>query len=209
MKKFLTRVPLQVRGNLQKVKYMAADNKKLQMDKEVSFPILTAVNGYVQENEELEILAVIADTEAEENNYQELCRQAEEICEKKNTGKLTVRKIVIKSDQNVLSQVESFQKLIDYIDDNDEVFVCMTFGTKPQSQVMIMAAQYAYRVKENVSIECVLYGEVPRSSGKDNETLPARVYNMTGLIQIDEVVRILAERKVQNPKKILDQILAL
>ena len=207
MKKFLTRVPLQVRGNLQKMKYMAADHEKLQMDSEVSFPILTAVKGYVQENEELEILAVVADTEAEENNYQELCRQAEEICKKKNTGKLTITKVTIKSDQSVLSQVESFQKLIDYIDDNDEVFVCMTFGTKPQSQVMMMAAQYAYRVKENVSIECVLYGEVDRSAGIGNEV--GRVYNMTALVQIDEVVRILAERKVQNPKKILEQILAL
>ena len=88
MKKFLTRIPLQGRGNLQKMKYTAVDHEKLQMDNEVSFPILTAVNGYVQENEELEILAVVADSEAEENNYQELCRQAEEICKKKNTGKI-------------------------------------------------------------------------------------------------------------------------
>ena len=80
MKKFLTRIPLQGCGNLQKMKYTAVDHEKLQMDNEVSFPILTAVNGYVQENEELEILAVVADSEAEENNYQELCRQAEEIC---------------------------------------------------------------------------------------------------------------------------------
>ena len=57
MKKFLTRIPLQGRGNLQKMKYTAVDHEKLQMDNEVSFPILTAVNGYVQENEELEILA--------------------------------------------------------------------------------------------------------------------------------------------------------
>lgn len=207
MKKFLTRIPLQAEGNLKKLNYIAVDHEKLQMDSEVSFPILTAVNGYVKENEELEILAVVAESEAEENNYQKLCKEAEEICKKKNTGKLTITKIMIKSDQSVLCQVESFQKLIDYIDDSDEVFVCMTFGTKPQSQVMMMAAQYAYRVKENVSIECVLYGDVDRSAGVGNEV--GRVYNMTALVQIDEAVRILAERKVQNPKKILEQILAL
>ncbi len=206
MKKFLTRIPLQVIGNLKRMKYIAAENEKLQMESLVSFPILTAINGFVQDGEAFEILAVVADSPAEECNFQELCKQVHELFEK-NKGRIEIKKITIEASQGLSEQVGTFQKLIDEIEDDDELFVCMTFGTKPQSQVMVMAAQYAYRVKDNVSIQCVLYGEIDRSQGVENAV--ARVYDMTGLVQLDEAVRILGERKVRHPEKIIRNILSL
>ena len=83
MKKFLTRIPLQAEGNLKKLNYIAVDHEKLQMDSEVSFPILTAVNGYVKENEELEILAVVAESEAEEKNYQNYVKRQKKSARRK------------------------------------------------------------------------------------------------------------------------------
>ena len=206
MKKFLTRIPLQAAGNLKRMEYMAADNKRLEMDALISFPILTAVNGFVKDGEDFEILAVVADSEAEELNFRELCNQVNELFGK-NKGEIKIAKIVIKSGQGLSEQVETFQKLIDEVEDDDELFVCMTFGTKPQSQVMMMAAQYAYRVKNNVSVQCVLYGEIDRSQGVQNPV--ARVYDMTGLVQLDEAVRILGERKVRHPERIIRNILSL
>lgn len=206
MKKFLTRIPLQAAGNLKRMEYMAADNKRLEMDALISFPILTAVNGFVKDGEDFEILAVVADSEAEEQNFRELCNQVNELFGK-NKGEIKIAKIVIKSGQGLSEQVETFQKLIDEVEDDDELFVCMTFGMKPQSQVMMMAAQYAYRVKNNVSVQCVLYGEIDRSQGVQNPV--ARVYDMTGLVQLDEAVRILGERKVRHPERIIRNILSL
>ena len=206
MKKFLTRIPLQAAGNLKRMKYVAADNEKLQMEAVVSFPILTAVNGFVKDGEDFEILAVVADSPAEEHNYEELCSQVHELFGEAK-GEIKVTKIAIEAGQGLSEQVGTFQKLIDEIEDDDELFVCMTFGTKPQSQVMMMAAQYAYRVKNNVSIECVLYGEIDRSQGVENAV--ARVYDMTGLVQLDEAVRILGERKVRHPERIIRNILSL
>ena len=206
MKKFLTRIPLQAVGNLKRMNYVAMDNEKLQMEEAVSFPILTAINGYVQDGEAFEVLAVVADSEAEEHNYQVLCEQIEELFGKKK-GKVTMKKITIQPSQGLSEQVDSFQKLIDHVEDDDEVFVCMTFGTKPQSRVMMMAAQYAYRVKNNVTVECVLYGEIDRSQSVQDPV--ARVYDLTGLVQLDEITRILGERKVRNPERIIRNVLAL
>ena len=182
------------------------DNKKLQIAEKISFPILAAVNGYVQEKEDFEIIAVVADSIDEGHNYQELCNQAKELFSG-HKGRCTIKKVVIDSAQGVSTQVDSFQQLIDYVDDGDELFLCMTYGTKPQSQVMMMAVQYAYRVKENVSVECILYGEVDRFQNM-NEPI-AKIYDMTGLMQLDEVVRILGERKVKCPEKIIRDILSL
>ncbi len=63
MKKFITVIPLQVQGQLRRYHYQAVDNSRLQMDGPTSFPILTAVNGYVQPGEEFRLLAIAADSE--------------------------------------------------------------------------------------------------------------------------------------------------
>jgi hypothetical protein len=72
----------------------------------------------------------------------------------------------------------------------------------------MMAVQYAYRIKKNTSISCIVYGQIDRP-GKDPETWSAKVYDMTTLVQLDEIVRVLADRGVANPKETIDSILSL
>ena len=48
--------PLQVPGRLDQYQYQAVGNQKLQMDRETSFPILTAVHGYVNPGETIELV---------------------------------------------------------------------------------------------------------------------------------------------------------
>jgi len=97
------------------------------------------------------------------------------------------------------------KELLDYVDDDDELFVCMTYGTKPLSTALMMATQYAYRIKSNTSISCVVYGLLDRNVTPNVH----KVYDMTALIQLDEIVRILAERGVTNPKEVIHSILEL
>lgn len=207
MKKFFTRIPLQVKGKLGKYLYQSKGNSRLQLNKEISFPILTAINGYCEENEEIEVYAIINNTEAELYNYEILCNELGEIIKEKNLiCKLGIQKIEADSEQDVMAQTNLFQRLIDVVDDNDELFACMTFGTKPQTTVMQMAIQYAYRIKKNTSISCLLYGEIVRP---ENESWHGNVYDMTALVQLDEIVRILAEQKVKNPKEVISTILSV
>ena len=95
------------------------------------------------------------------------------------------------------------------MEDDDELFACMTYGTKPLSQAIMMAVQYAYRIKNNTSISCIVYGSIDRSQSRNPEEWIGYVYDETALVQLDEVVRILAARKVSNPQEIIRQILTL
>ena len=79
---------------------------------------------------------------------------------------------------------------------------------KPLSIAVRMAVQYAYRVKKNTSISCIVYGQIDRP-GSDRSTWRAYVYDETALVQLDEVVRMLADRNVQDPKGTIDAILNL
>lgn len=205
MKKFFTVIPLQGPGKLIPYHYQSVGNTRLQMDTETCFPILTAVNGFVGPGEEFRLITVMTDTEDGRRNHAALRRELEQLCEKEGLIYPQIETISVAVDERVAAHVATFQKLIELVDDDDELFSCMTFGTKPLSTAVQMAVQYAYRVKRNASISCILYGQIDRSAGESR----ASVYDMTALIQLDEIVRLLADRGVTNPKETIDRILSL
>lgn len=84
MKKFITVIPLQVQGQLRQYYYQAVGNRRLQMDRTTSFPILTAVNGYVEQGETFRLLAIVADSEDGRRNCAALQNELEELCKAKN-----------------------------------------------------------------------------------------------------------------------------
>ena len=94
------------------------------------------------------------------------------------------------------------QRLIEKVEDNDKLYACMTYGVKPLSQILIMAIQYAYRLLDNASICCLVYGQ-PGWGG----AAPS-VNDMTALIQMDEITRLLAEHKVKNPRTVIEKIIS-
>lgn len=209
MKKFITVIPLQVQGQLRRYHYQAVDNSRLQMDGPTSFPILTAVNGYVQPGEEFRLLAIAADSEDGRRNCAVLRDELERLCRTKGCPCPQVETIPAPADEGVAAQIAAFQRLIACVEDDDELFVCVTYGTKLLSQVTLMAVQYAYQAKKNTSISCVVYGQIDRSGGQEPERWTARIYDETALLQLGEIVRVLVQRGTADPRAALDEILSL
>lgn len=209
MKKFITVIPLQVQGQLRRYHYQAVDNSRLQMDGPTSFPILTAVNGYVQPGEEFRLLAIAADSEDGRRNCAVLRDELERLCRTKGCPCPQIETIPAPTDEGVAAQIAAFQRLIACVEDDDELFVCVTYGTKLLSQVTLMAVQYAYQAKKNTSISCVVYGQIDRSGGQEPERWAARIYDETALLQLGEIVRVLVQRGTADPRAALDEILSL
>lgn len=73
-------------------------------------------------------------------------------------------------DESLDSHIATFQKLIDRTEEGDDLYACLTFGSKPTPLVEVMAMQYAYRVHRDVTITCAVYGQmdhsVPAPGGK-------------------------------------------
>lgn len=208
MKKYITNIPLQGRGNLDSYQYQAVGNTKLQMEEAHSFPILSAINGYVNEGEEIRVIAVLSESEDVKRNCEELQRQLNNLCQRHGiTCSRGVERIMESSSQDVETYLKTFQDLIGYVEDDDELFACITYGTKPQSMAILTAIRYAYRLKSNASISCIVYGYVDRSGEKDD--WKGYIYDMTPLVQLDEITRMLADRGVEHPKETIDRILNL
>lgn len=208
MKKFFTVIPLQVPGMLSRYRYEPVGNTRLGMEEETSFPILTAVHGYAQPGEPFQVVAVVADSEVGRANWQALRQELEALCGKYGLTCAGVEEVTVPSNESVSAHAATFQKLIAYAEDEDELFACITFGTKPLSMAVRMAVQYAYRVKRNTSITCIVYGQIDRPS-RDASTWRAYVYDETALVRLDEIVRVLADRGVGDPGAVIQRVLSL
>lgn len=207
MKKFISTSPYQptpnpekkIRG-LEKGIYIAADNQILAYNAPTSFPIITAINGYVKQDEEIEIITIISDYENAEYNYG-LLKEEIETLSKKKCFKYTLNEVRVPYNNAINTELELFGKLIDCTADGDTLYACITYGSKPFPLIQIMALNYAYRIRKNVSIGCIVYG------AKDHNNENMEVYDITSLLYIDEAVRLMAEQKVQNPTDLIKNLL--
>lgn len=202
MKRFITVSPFQPKENLTKGKYAAVDNSKLLYDGEIQFPILTAINGYVEDGEEINVLCIQADYDNAIENTKEFEVELKELCDKKQI-KYTLNIIKIEHNNNLETHLDTFHKLIQNCEDEDEIYACITYGFKPMPMIEVMALNYACKIKKNTKVNCVVYGE------KDFSTGEMKVYDVTSLYLLDGVIQRLAQAKVTNPMKQIEMLLDL
>lgn len=208
MKTFYCVISNQIQGELKDFRYEAVDNKRLALDMEIAFPILTAVAGYVEPGETFRVIAAYPPQGRGPEHLERFRAQLAQVCALKGLTEPQVIAVALPNERGVAGQAAAFRTLTAYAQDNDEIFACMTFGTKPLTSALLMAVRYAYRIKENTSVACVVYGEITRPQRNQN-TWKAQVYDMTALIEMDELVRRLADRKVSDPWGAISAVLGL
>lgn len=207
MKKFIMTSPYQpapnpekkIRG-LEKGIYTAADNQLLAYDTPTSFPIISTINGYAEEGEQIEVITIVSEYENAEYNYGLLKEELDNLSKKKGFS-YTLKEVRIPYNNAIDTELELFGKLIDCTADGDTLYACITYGSKPFPLIQIMALNYAYRIRKNVSIGCIVYG------AKDHNNGNMAIYDITSLLYIDEAVHLMAEQKVENPTKLIKNLL--
>ena len=92
--------------------------------------------------------------------------------------------IDIPFDDGIDAQLELFGKLVKELNDWDEIYACITYGSKPAEIVELMMLRYIRQVKRNAYIGCVVYGQV-----KWREKI-ARIYDVTALVHLDDIIQM-------------------
>ena len=213
MKKFITTSPLQER--LSCVQYVAIDNDALQFDQPTCFPVIPLLNAYVKEGEEIELIVLCHKGHVDRygeykdpsgRNYKMLLEELEALQEK-NNFQCKVQKIELEYDECIREHLKNFQNLIEKIEDGDELYACMSYGTKAVPIIEMMALNYAYRAKFNTHIGCIVYGAT--IFDKESKITDAKIYDMTPLFYMDEIVRKVADMKIEEPLETIRQVLEL
>ncbi len=203
LKKILTIAPLQhvEAGDLI---YDAVNNEKLQYNVPTCFPVLPLIHGYVEAREAVEVFVLTTENhETALENYQTIEREISSLCERISAS-CAISKIGIPYDEMVEVQLNTFKTLIDKISDGDSVLVDMTYGPKCLAVILMMAMNYGYRVCKDCAIECFVYGSMDFREGHPSGK---RIYDITSLFLMDQIVNELAKSKNKNPMKAIENIL--
>lgn len=201
MKKFFCVTPQQPEGKLEKQHYVPSGNDTLEYG-ETRFPIIAVMNGYLGKGDEARLVTVTYDSDDCRRNLAFLEDEVSALCENRGCA-CEVVSLDSPFDDGVGAIIDVFQRLIDCTDDGDELYACITYGSKPLVLAVTMALQYAYRLKSDAYIDCVVYGQMDRSAQPSR----ARIFDITPLVQLDEIVRLLADRGVSNPGDAIRAIL--
>lgn len=192
MKKFICVSPLQIPEGLKSGIYHAANNEVLQYNKEHSFPIIPVINGYADNGEEIMLITIITENNSAKTNYVTMKNAVDELAQEKNL-KIRYVEISTPDDSNVEVQLGLFANLIDLINDNDTLYCDISYGTKVMNQLLTTGINYCYKVRRDLMIGCMAYGEM------DHLTKKMKIYDITSLIYLDGIIRLMAEKGVGNP----------
>ena len=216
MKKFIFIAPLQPvkfdeNGNvtenpLRKSIYKAVGNSKLVYDQSTRFPIIPVINGYVEKGEEIQVIVVVPNQDSARYHVDEFRQELRKLAnEKEFSFGDDVLTVPVRYAGDVECQLEIFKKLLPCIEDEDTLFACLTYGKIPMPISELRSTQYGCRVLENVSIGSLIYSELDHSSHKKE----MKIFDITALIHVDELVRLLAQQKVKEPRHFLEEVLDL
>lgn len=208
MKVFITFSPRQGEGKLHISEYVPQGNDRLLYPQGTRFPIVPVINGYTDPGETIRVIALCQDYPDCHRNLNYLQQELEELFARKNLisgnaeGSL-FHKITIADDNAVSTQIDIFQKMIDILEDGDDIHACITYGNKPVPMVELMALRYARQLKKDVYVSCVVYGEFGWSGA------PCKIYDETALVHLDDIIRVLAQSGLPNPGETLKQIIGM
>ena len=203
MKKFFTVTPQQRPGNLNLTRYDARGNSLLEYEA-AHFPVIPLINGYTVKGDDVQVITLTFDSDNCRHNLDILKDDLRELAAKTGIS-CEVVSVDVPFDSSTECVLADFMKLIEHVEDDDILHACITFGSKPMTVAMMMVLRYARLVKSNVSVECVVYGE----QNYQSEPPTGRIYDMTALVKLDELVGTLADLEIGNPEAIIKQVIDL
>ncbi len=205
MKKFITSCPMQrnkADGSVQGLELINydIDGNSLLEKRETHFPIIPVIYAYAKSGEKIQVIILKSTYETTDYNYVLFVDEIRK-AEKDLKIEVEIKDIITEYKEDLDTQLKLFSDVIECFNDEDELYVCITYGTKPTPIVQMMAVNYAYRILQNVKIECIVYGQA------NHVKHIGTIFDVTALFFMDEVVNNLSRMNIENPTDVIKRIL--
>lgn len=201
MKKYYLTISQQPKGDLKESLYSnPGGNPALECRTSTHFPIIPVIANTADKNEKIRIYAVCPQHENTKINLDILRSELEKT--KEEIGfeyELTI--VDTPFSEMIGDHLALFGKLIETAENDDMIYADITFGTKPIPMILMMFMTYAYRFKENITIEKIVYGQF------DHNTKTASVYDVSALFYMNMTINNMDN--VTDPIKFINLMLEM
>lgn len=198
MKKYITAISLQ--NDFTPVVYEPKFYCKNPYMGETRFPIISLIANKVEAGEEIEIIPILLQREAVKDNYAVFKKELSDLASEKGFSYKIAEPIYKESGEDVDNILKLFWDLTKVVEDNDELSACITYGTKTVPILLTMALNYAYKIKKNVTISEIVYGQTdfPKNGEANKQSY---LYDTTSLFYINSIIEKVSDLKLSNPEE--------
>lgn len=197
-------IPQQPEGNLHLVNYRNPGNSvALEYNRETRFPLIPVISNSAEKGEKICIYLIKPAYEITNLWLGEFMKELDAL--KADIGfEYDAPTIIDCSVSEVIdNHLELFGRLIETVSDGDNIYCDVSFGTKLIPMIMLMFANFAYRCRENVMIEKLVYGAL------DHSTTPkqSNIYDVTAMFYMNATVNTIP--KTQDPVSLIKNLIEM
>ena len=197
---YITSIPMLGRKKLNKMNYIPQDEILCDKDYKTAFPIISVIKKTMDSNVDNKVIAIRMKNSDSEYNL----KLFEEELRNINVDPNCIGSVELEEDSRYATGVDMFLQLAKEIENDSDVYACITYGTKIMSMVITYVLSSIEYLKRNVVVRSVCYGQVDRMN---DEVIRARIWEVIGLLRINELVKTLFEARFDNPMKALEELL--
>lgn len=197
---YITIIPMQMK-NFDKKEFHSADGCEIAYKgTRRYFPITSVIEQTQEEGIGTKVVAVRFGTEVSDEYLDLLKEELSTI----DTEDLEIVEVTVPENQEYNNLVDVFMKVLDQIDDDTDVYACITFGTKIMSLIIAYLLDSLAYIRNNAKVQGVYYLELIRKQG---EVVDSILYNVTSLVYLNKTVKEIAELNLTDPQGFLMQLL--
>lgn len=177
--------------------YYTSDDFELSENR-YDFPMTYFIDDKVKANDEIVIITAIQqDSGNNVNNatvnYKKYKAEVEKILQERNVN-FKFEEIMLTENFDSLTFNKFFKQVAVLINDNDQLFVDVTFGMKPYSISLFVAVAYAEKAARNVDVDTIIYAQkysgfsrAKTAEEKAKDPSKSRIYDITGLFYLNAI----------------------
>lgn len=206
MKKYYTTVSQQFGKDLANLVYENVGGSPVLNYGVTHFPLIPLIANTAEAGETVRIIVIKPAFDTVEKSFEVFVQEVNALAAEKGFS-FEIVPIDISAEETVDVHLDLFGRLCETVADDDQIYIDITYGTKPLPIVQMMFMNFAYRCKQNVSIEYVIYGWVRRDFSVQPPALHGKIFDVTALFYMNSAVNFL--ENTQNPSEVLRTLLAL
>ena len=176
-------------------------------NKDYEFMLSYFVDMNIEPGDNVAIITCYTDEETSVANYKKFKEEVETILNaKKANGEFIAVKQNVDFDSLTFSAF--FKNIAKLFKDEDIIYMDLTYGMKPYSIGLFIAASYAVKSAVNARVESVVYAQKYKGQGDAEATSISKIYDITSLFYLNEIAGNLHAGEKGSADKMLDLLIS-